>query len=59
MLGAGRTEIHALSYPLLLPILLGSSQWLKDEGERLGYKVIVNNADNSVERQVAAHRHIE
>ena len=44
----------ALSIPFAsAPFYWAAANGFKDEGERLGYKVIVNNADNSVERQVA------
>jgi ribose transport system substrate-binding protein len=44
----------ALTIPFAsAPFYWAAANGFKDEGERLGYKVIVNNADNSVERQVA------
>jgi ribose transport system substrate-binding protein len=44
----------ALSIPFAsAPFYWAAANGFKDEGERLGYKVIINNADNSVERQVA------
>jgi len=44
----------ALSLPFAsAPFYWAAANGLKDEGERLGFKVIVNNADNSVEAQVS------
>jgi len=44
----------ALTIPFAsAPFYWAAANGFKDEGERLGYKVIVNNADSSVERQVA------
>lgn len=44
----------ALTIPFAsAPFYWAAANGFKDEGERLGYKVIINNADNSVERQVA------
>ena len=44
----------ALTIPFAsAPFYWAAANGFKDEGERLGYNVIVNNADNSVERQVA------
>jgi len=44
----------ALSLPFAsAPFYWAAANGFKDEGEKLGYKVIINNADNSVERQVA------
>ncbi len=44
----------ALTLPFAsAPFYWAAANGFKDEGERLGYKVIINNADNSVERQVA------
>jgi ABC-type sugar transport system substrate-binding protein len=61
---AAFSSLHALaqeakkSIALTIPFASAPFYWaaangFKDEGERLGYKVIVNNADSSVERQVA------
>ena len=44
----------ALTIPFAnAPFYWAAANGFKDEGERLGYKVIINNADNSIERQVA------
>src|SRR5579872_5477003 len=44
----------ALTIPFAsAPFYWAAANGFKDEGEKLGYKVIVNNADNSIERQVA------
>jgi ABC-type sugar transport system substrate-binding protein len=44
----------ALTLPFAsAPFYWAAANGFKDEGEKLGYKVIINNADNSVERQVA------
>jgi ribose transport system substrate-binding protein len=44
----------ALTIPFAsAPFYWAAANGFKDEGEKLGYKVIINNADSSVERQVA------
>lgn len=51
--GAGRTL--ALSIPFgSAPFYWAAANGFKDEGERLGYKVVISNADNSAEKQVAS-----
>jgi ribose transport system substrate-binding protein len=50
----GAQKSIALTIPFAsAPFYWAAANGFKDEGERLGYKVIVNNADSSVERQVA------
>lgn len=50
--GAGKTI--SLTIPFAsAPFYWAAANGFKDEGERLGYKVVINNADNSVEKQVA------
>lgn len=44
----------ALSIPFAgAPFYWAAAHGFKDEGERLGYNVVINNAENSIERQVA------
>lgn len=44
----------ALSLPFAgAPFYWAAAHGFKDEGERLGYNVVINNAENSIERQVA------
>lgn len=51
---AGPQKTISLSLPFAsAPFYWAAANGFKDEGERLGYKVVINNADNSVEKQVA------
>ncbi len=44
----------ALTIPFAgAPFYWAAAHGFKDEGERLGYNIIINNAENSIERQVA------
>lgn len=52
---AGPQKTITLSLPFAsAPFYWAAANGFKDEGEKLGYKVIINNADSSVEKQVAA-----
>ncbi|MCL4251158.1 MAG: sugar ABC transporter substrate-binding protein [Anaerolineae bacterium] len=47
------TPTIALTIPFAgAPFYWAAAHGFKDEGERLGYNVVVNNAENSIERQV-------
>src|SRR5688572_4443741 len=53
-LQAQEGQTIALTIPFAAaPFYWAAAHGFKDEGERLGYNVIINNADNSIERQVA------
>jgi len=50
----GAQKTIALSIPFAsAPFYWAAANGFKDEGEKLGYKVIINNADSSVEKQVS------